>query len=356
MCELFGLSANVEVGVRISFEEFFEHSRIHRDGWGVGFYKDDAAVLIKEPKIAKMSPLVKFIKEHDYVHSHIIISHIRYASHGDVAYKNTHPFVREVFGRMWVFAHNGTLNNFRERFQLRFYKPVGETDSEFAFCYILDKIRELGEDNQDNLNLLYTTIQNAATELGLQDKFNFLLSNGKYLFVYANRPGTLYYLQRYPPHNGIIVLRDNQQAFMLSELKSNDEIVTLIATAPLSNENWREVPLNTLLVVEDGVLQTPIATQTISDAEIKVLRFIRRAPHRVSVEDIMQHLDLSFAEVIEIIKRLRSKKLIRQDSRDTRRRIKWNTISATYYTEPSKREYIDSLLSKNSPAFAKHQL
>jgi len=346
MCELFGLSANIDVGVKISFKEFFEHSRIHRDGWGVGFYKDNVVVLFKEPKIAKESPLVEFIEKYDYVRSHIVISHIRRASRGGVAYRNTHPFVREVFGRMWVFAHNGTLTGIRHRFSLRFYKPVGETDSEFAFCYILDKIRELGENNQDNLNLLYNVIQNAAAELDSLGKFNFLLSNGKYLFAYANRSGTLYYLQRYPPHTGEIVLRDKQQRFTLSELKRNDEIVTLIATTPLSNENWQELPLSTLMVIEDGIIQTPMATQTFESTEIKVLRFIREAPHRVFVRDIMRHLNLSFAETIKALKNLRNKKLIRQDSRDAETGARWNTMNASYYTMPSKREYIDSLLSK----------
>jgi predicted glutamine amidotransferase len=32
-----------------------------------------------------------------------------------VALENTHPFVRELWGRYWVFAHNGDLEGFHPR-------------------------------------------------------------------------------------------------------------------------------------------------------------------------------------------------------------------------------------------------
>jgi glutamine amidotransferase len=51
-------------------------------------------------------------------------------------------FARELRGRLHVFAHNGRLEGIesrhageRDRFQ-----PVGETDSEIAFCILLERL------------------------------------------------------------------------------------------------------------------------------------------------------------------------------------------------------------------------
>jgi len=88
--------------------------------------------------------MASFLKRSDFVKGKIIISHVRWASKGDVAYHNTHPFVRELFGREWIFAHNGTI--IRELPNPRFYEPIGETDSEKAFCIILDHLKDLGKD------------------------------------------------------------------------------------------------------------------------------------------------------------------------------------------------------------------
>ncbi len=44
-----------------------------------------------------------------------------------------------MWGRQWIFAHNGDLHDFHPRLSGRF-TPVGNTDSERAFCYLLDQL------------------------------------------------------------------------------------------------------------------------------------------------------------------------------------------------------------------------
>jgi hypothetical protein len=55
------------------------------------------------------------------------------------------PFARELAGRMHLFAHNGWLAGIFDapNFRLTRFHPVGETDSEQAFCALLDRISEL---------------------------------------------------------------------------------------------------------------------------------------------------------------------------------------------------------------------
>jgi predicted glutamine amidotransferase len=68
-----------------------------------------------------------------------VVAHIRKATQGEVALENCHPFVRELWGRYWVFAHNGDLKDFQPRLHASF-RPVGSTDSERAFCWLMQEM------------------------------------------------------------------------------------------------------------------------------------------------------------------------------------------------------------------------
>ncbi|WP_198511689.1 class II glutamine amidotransferase, partial [Bacillus subtilis] len=48
-------------------------------------------------------------------------------------------FTRELWGRNWTYAHNGQLRGYRQ-LETGTFRPVGETDSEKAFCWILHQL------------------------------------------------------------------------------------------------------------------------------------------------------------------------------------------------------------------------
>jgi hypothetical protein len=59
---------------------------------------------------------------------------------GRIALENTHPFQRELWGRYWIFAHNGNLKDFAP--PLSTAASAGRrTDSERAFCWLLQRLR-----------------------------------------------------------------------------------------------------------------------------------------------------------------------------------------------------------------------
>lgn len=105
MCELLGMSSCRPATVSLSLMRLAEHggfSGPHRDGWGIGYYEDGDVRLIKEA--AADSAWVRFLESHE-VRSPIVIGHIRKATMGARAYRNTQPFARELGGRMHLFAH-----------------------------------------------------------------------------------------------------------------------------------------------------------------------------------------------------------------------------------------------------------
>src|SRR5207253_1077486 len=118
------------------------------------------------------------------IHSMNVIAHIRKATQGIIALENTHPFVRELWGRYWIFAHNGTLHDFAPELA-GYYRPVGTTDSERAFCYMLERLRERSPAEQPTLNDCIDVLSEISHELALYGRFNYLLSNGEYLVAHC---------------------------------------------------------------------------------------------------------------------------------------------------------------------------
>jgi len=343
MCELFGLSSNKAVRVNFSWRGFRKRGRIHRDGWGVAWYLNEGlAGLVKEPKPAPESPIARLMVQG--VRSRIIVSHVRWASKGGISYVNTHPFVRRLWDRDWVFAHNGTVSGIIEEpeYRLEWCHPVGETDSEHAFCYILEKLSGLRDRDLEGLAV---RLWGLAEEIGRYGKFNFLLSNGEYLFAYMNRRGTLHYLLRHPPHQGLIKLLDEDYEVRLEELKTHDEYAAIVATKPLTDEEWRPMNPGVLYVFYNGDLLLIVERRgpklVLDELEHRVLKTIRITPHSVGLGDLARELGLTLSEAIQITEKLRNKGLIRQHSGDD---VPPDHPRARYYTNPKLRRIIDSAL------------
>ena len=182
-----------------------------------------------------------------------MVSHIRYATRGEVRLENVHPFQREMWGIPWCFAHNGDVSYFDRKSYLtrddagvtndnntnhddndhwndmntsrvnrqvgtcvaipwigdsigvkdngeRHYNPVGKTDSEALFCAILNALRARF-DTLPTLPVLHDAIASLCDEIVAKDVdsgghtiLNFLLGCGPHIqFAYSwpgARPGS----------------------------------------------------------------------------------------------------------------------------------------------------------------------
>ncbi len=150
------------------------------------------------------------------IKSHSVVVHIRQANRGPVSLENTHPFTSELWGR-WTYAHNGQLKDYRQ-LETGHFRPVGETDSEKAFCWILHKL---------------------ATELRQKSVFNMLLSDGRCLMVFCST--NLYWITRRAPFGKAQLLDQDVEIDFQQHTTAND-VVTVIATQPLTgNETWHRI-------------------------------------------------------------------------------------------------------------------
>lgn len=348
MCELLGMSFNQPVRPSLSFRGFRQRGESNPHGWGIAYYPDESAQVIKEPIKASKSLLSEFIKKYPEIKSKIFIAHVRYRSGTPVTHKNTHPFQRELNGRESVFAHNGTLHGHRELKTGRF-KPVGETDSEYAFCHILNSIEneQISSWTDENFKWLHSELK----KINDYGNFNCLLSDGEYLFCYYDKNGYngLCFVQRKAPFS-IVHLKDEDFEINLSEEKDPSQKGFIIATRRLTNERWENFHPTELIVFKNGKIifsssgrDTESFFTSPQDKELNILKLLRQSPHRVSLIRIYQTLNLPKAEITPAIHSLLCKGLIKQDSRD---KVKWNQDDATYYTKLSKREEIDGLIGK----------
>jgi len=255
MCELLGMSANVPTDICFSFAGLMQRgggTGPHRDGWGIAFYEGKGARCFHDPNPSVDSKIARLIKEHP-IKSHVVISHIRQANVGNICLENTHPFQRELWGYTWTFAHNGQLDKALFDKPLSFYQPVGNTDSEYAFCWLLGEIRQRFPQRPDDFAELSAFIKQSCDQLRELGVFNMLLTESTHLFAYCG--SKLSWLTRKAPFGEASLTDCEMKVDFVKETTPHD-IVTVIATVPLTeNEDWVALEPGELITFVDGLPQ-----------------------------------------------------------------------------------------------------
>jgi predicted glutamine amidotransferase len=273
MCELLALSSSTPARVTFSLRTLAARggaSGSSHDGWGVAFYQGTDVALFREPAAAADSALVRFL-ETEGPATHLAISHIRHATQGGVSLANTQPFVRELGGRAHVFAHNGDLPGIyrSEALALGSHSPVGQTDSEHAFCALLARLNEPWKaSTPPTLEMRLSLLTAFAADLRKLGPANFLYADGDALFAHGHRrmqinskhadPPGLWMRQRLcapadaapDDHGGVSIAREERS-------------VVWIASVPLTNDDWRPLAEGEVAAVRDGQTlgsQLPAAT------------------------------------------------------------------------------------------------
>jgi predicted glutamine amidotransferase len=250
VCELLGMSANVPTDICFSFAGLMRRgggTGPHGDGWGVTFYEGKGARSFHDPQPSAKSEIAHFIRDYS-IRSRTVICHIRRANRGRVALENTHPFLRELWGRNWSFAHNGQLRGVK-KWQLGHHRPVGTTDSEHAFCWMLDRLRERWSE-PPTPRRLFDAIAGLCDELAAHGVFNMLLSDGQCLYCHCSTK--LVWLTRRAPF-GAATLVDADVTVDFARETSPNDVVTVVATDALTrDENWASVPRRSLVAFRDG--------------------------------------------------------------------------------------------------------
>ena len=269
MCELFAMSSRGPATVTLSLSILAEHggnTAPHKDGWGIAFYDEEDARILKDTEGASHSKWVQFVEQQE-IRSTLVLSHIRLATDGGISTKNTQPFARELGGRMHVFVHNGHVPDIKslDKYRSDSYRPIGDTDSETAFCALLERIKPLWHDHDiiPDLAARLEVVAGLAKELGQFGPANFLYCDGDVLFAHGHRrkqadgeykPPGLFWLHRqcsmedrHSTTSGVSVISPNQH-------------VILVASVPLTEEAWEPFLEGEVIAISKGNFVARVST------------------------------------------------------------------------------------------------
>ena len=259
MCRLYGFRANEPTRLECSLvraqnalmaQSMGDREGLtHGHGWGVAEHPDGVPFVEKQAWAAYHGE--HFKKTAARVYSRAVIAHVRRATVGAPSLENTHPFVH---GR-WLFAHNGTVRGFdeiRDRLlpeldELHRTEIHGTTDSEHVFRYLLTlwerhPERPLIETLRDGLEQVIAWAGDVGPLEGVS--LNVLWTDGEQM-VGARLNRSLWYLERdglmrCPICGETHVHHDPKQPYRAVE----------IASEPITDEPWREVPNGTVFGVD----------------------------------------------------------------------------------------------------------
>jgi len=270
MCQLLGMSSNAKIDISFALEGFHRRggeTDSHIDGWGVAFYEGDSWRLFIDDHPSASSSYAQFVRDFR-AKSCNAIAHIRRATQGCVKLSNTHPFRRELWGKEWIFAHNGNLSHVPQCEAPRFL-PIGECDSERAFCWLLDNIQRRFS-SPPSQDALFELIQDLAGELASAGVFNFLLGCEDWLMAHCTTK--LWYLVRKAPF-ATAHLVDVDLAMDLSSLNQPKDRMVVIASHPLTdNEAWTPFQPNQMIVFQQGQVIAELNTRSVAvvDSEVAI--------------------------------------------------------------------------------------
>jgi predicted glutamine amidotransferase len=261
MCELMGMSFAQPISADFSVREFAMRQEGNADGWGLAWYPDKSAALVKEPLPSGESGHMRFLESYHGLQSRIYIAHVRHGTRGgQPTHADTHPFRRELNGHEYCFAHNGTVDYSADQLPLGSYHPIGGTDSEHTFCYLLQAIADFGCPLNEERGWQWLYDQAAAiNRLG---KFNFLMSDGERLFSYHDLgawKGLNYRKVRFH-RDQVRHLEDETIGVELENVAAAESDGgynhgMIVATRPLSSTGWHTFTPGELLVIEQGTLR-----------------------------------------------------------------------------------------------------
>ena len=156
--------------------------------------------------------------------------------------------MRELWGRYWVFAHNGDLKDFNPRLHGAF-RPVGETDSERAFCWLQQELAKAHASVPSVTELTTHAVRTGAAA-----------RRARHLQLHAEqRAGAVgalldaAALPRAPASVHTAALQDEDLSVDFATLTTPRDRVAVVVTEPLTrDETWVAIAPGMLKVFVDG--------------------------------------------------------------------------------------------------------
>jgi len=225
-------------------------------GWGVGWYpaSERGAAVVKDPGTGNHSGVDDALGGWDRFRSTVFVCHLR-GHRRRRSQQDLQPFVRSYGGRQWIFAHDGDLHRgWAERLPLPddpSFEPLGHTDSEHAFCWLLSRLHESRA--RSLADVKPEEIRSWLSQLNAEGELNLAVSDGDVLVVYrdAQAHDGLYWTRLIPPH-ATRKLQSDSVHISLDAPQDPNRTALVFSSVPLSADVWQPLAPGQLLISRRG--------------------------------------------------------------------------------------------------------
>jgi len=228
----------------------------HPLGWGVAWFPNDnqAAIVKKDPAARNTDVQLDQLSDWNNLRSSVFFCKVKGAASG-YTHHETQPFTRSFAGQDWLFMHNGDLDKKRlaemHKDKSRFLEPLGQTDSELAFCYLLGKVMETEARKLSHVpnEMLLDWFHNLDA-LGSAD---MCISDGVTVACfYGTRSGRKLYYSRVTPPDHPTEYRSETTVLKLQDPRDTYRTCLIISSAPYDAGAWLEMLPGQLLIARRG--------------------------------------------------------------------------------------------------------
>ncbi len=226
-------------------------------GWGFGWYPGDdyASSVVKDTGVAKVESITSAVSDWRHFRSTTFLCKVKGAAKRP-SQQDTQPFQRSFWGRDWLFLHNGDLDIKRlsELFgeMQGFLHPLGSTDSELAFCYLLQQFERAGAKRIADLDPTHCmTWFTQLDDLGVAD---VVISDGQSILSFhgKNSARDLFYARLTPPHADANLLINDALSIDFTDPRDAYRSAFLVSSSLLNGVQWHKMSSGQMMIVRRG--------------------------------------------------------------------------------------------------------
>ena len=238
----------------------------HCQGWGFGWYPEDhnSATVAKDPAARGQKVLLDAITDWENFRSTVFFCKVRGAEQG-YSHTQSQPFSRSFAGRDWLFMHNGDLDKAALEelpgLKSRLLEPLGNTDSELAFCNLLGLVKS--GDGRCIADLSPSQLLGWFERFDKLGSADMTLSDGDSLVCFhgTQSPKPLYYARIKPPYNCGEFVSEAVQ-ISLKDPRDAHRTIFVFSSAPFSTGEWTQMQPGQMMIVRRGSVVWNSASDT----------------------------------------------------------------------------------------------
>ncbi|QPJ64146.1 MAG: transglutaminase [Candidatus Nitrohelix vancouverensis] len=236
-----------------------DHSKAMKiPGWGFGWYPNDdyGASIVKDAMAKDSQTLLNALQDGARFRSTNFMCKIKGAGK-QYTQHDTQPFRRSFGGYDWLFLHNGQLDYeaLSEMYSdpSGLLEPVGKTDSELAFCFLLGQFMAASSKGLADINgaILLAWLERLDA-LGSAD---FVISDGRSMAIYhgKNSKRDLFY-HRALPSEKLPLFESELVSLNLEDPRDSLRTVFMVTSFQFEDSEFQAMEPGRLLIVRRGAI------------------------------------------------------------------------------------------------------